>query len=130
VLKLYEFWPSDYLEVFERAGIVLRRPPPFSPDCDLEQSRGTGSIPRITSPQNNIEYAIHSINGSNNQIPFGAITDPDVERLYWFVNEQFVGESIPPQKFFWEAAPGRFEVRVVDDSGRAASKHIVVNQVN
>ncbi|MFT5503036.1 MAG: penicillin-binding protein 1C [Gammaproteobacteria bacterium] len=129
VLKLYEFWPSDYLEVFERAGIVLRRPPPFSPDCDLEQSRGTGSIPRITSPQNNIEYAIHSINGSNNQIPFGAITDPDVERLYWFVNEQFVGESIPPQKFFWEAAPGRFEVRVVDDSGRAASKHIVVNQV-
>ena len=62
------------------------------------------------------------------QIPFKAVTDPDVKLLHWFVNQTYLGNVKPSKPLLWNAKPGRFNIRVVDDSGRASSVDIVVKQ--
>ena len=62
------------------------------------------------------------------QIPLKAVTDPDVKKLHWFVNQTYLGSMKPTETLLWSAKPGRFNIRAVDDSGRASSVNIVVKQ--
>lgn len=129
-MKVYEFWPSDYLRVFNQAGLMLKTPPRFSSDCSIDQKGGSGLMPEITSPQRSIEYVVSLRNETDRKMPLEATVDPDVDRLYWFIDDTYVGNVARGEIFFWNAAPGKFEARVVDDAGRAASRKFVVSQVN
>ena len=130
-MRVFEFWPSDYLRVFEQAGIVLRTPPAFAHDCEAGYRHGDGVAPFITSPQQSIEYVVRLPVGvaGGEQVPFEATVDPDATRVYWFVDDAFVGMAERGKPFFWDAVPGRFEVRAVDDLGRAAYRRFAVTQV-
>ena len=77
-----------------------------------------------------VEYIVNAASGAPMTLPLEASVDPDVERLYWFIDERFVGSTARGETFFWNALPGSFEARVVDDSGRADSRRFVVSQVN
>ena len=127
--RVYEFWPSDFLQVFNQAGISLKTPPKYAAACSLDQKSATGQMPIITSPQNTVEYVVNMNSNSDNLIPLTATVDPDVDQIFWFVNDQYVGSSINKQAFLWHANPGTFQVRAVDDSGRGASQHFVVSQI-
>jgi len=83
-------------------------------------------MPVITSPQTTIEYVIQSDETSQNEIPFIATVDPDVKKLYWFVNGKYEGASVKAEAFIWHASNGHFNIRVVDDAGRAASSTVKV----
>ena len=48
--EVYEFWSSDLLELFERAGVPRKLPPPYLPDTSNEILARAGHAPRITSP--------------------------------------------------------------------------------
>src|SRR6266404_3967517 len=48
--EVYEFWPSDLLRLFERAGVPRRSPPPFVPGTESDLASRTGNPPRIISP--------------------------------------------------------------------------------
>lgn len=87
-------------------------------------------MPEITSPQRSIEYVVSLRNETDRKMPLEATVDPDVDRLYWFIDDTYVGNVASGEIFFWNAAPGKFEARVVDDAGRAASRKFVVSQVN
>jgi penicillin-binding protein 1C len=132
-MQTFEFWPSDFLHIFNQAGISLKTPPKYAEQCSLEQKSRAGLAPVITSPQQSIEYVIQSDSQSRDQairqIPFSAIVEPDVEVLHWFVNAQYVGMSKRGQTFIWQATNGEHVVRVVDDLGRSASKVIRVLQI-
>ncbi|VAW64595.1 Multimodular transpeptidase-transglycosylase [hydrothermal vent metagenome] len=125
-MRVFEFWPSDFLQIFQQAGISLKTPPGYLKACDLDQKSSSGILPVITSPQTSIEYVIESDEAAKNQIPFMATVDPDVEKLYWFVNGKYEGASEKGEAFIWQAGNGRFKVRVVDDAGRAASSVVKV----
>lgn len=127
--KVFEFWPSDFLRIFNQAGILLKTPPKYDPKCDLNQKSNSGQSPVIRSPQSQIEYVIRSEVVDGNYIPFSATVDSDVESLFWFVNGKFVGSAKQGTAFIWHASNGKHSVRVVDDSGRAASKVISVIQI-
>lgn len=129
-LEVFEFWPSDYLRVFNRAGIHLKTPPRFAGNCSIEQRGGSGMLPVITSPQRSIEYVISMREQDEHRVPLEATVDPDVNQLHWFINNTYVGNVARGEIFFWNALPGHFEARVVDDAGRAASKQFVVSRVN
>jgi penicillin-binding protein 1C len=129
-LKVFEFWPSDFLRVFNQAGILLKTPPRFADDCGIEHKGGSGLIPVITSPQRSIAYVVSMRNQAERKVPLEATVDPDVDRVYWFIDGAYVGNVASGDVFFWDAVPGRFEARVVDDAGRAASKKFAVSQVN
>ncbi len=48
--EVYEFWPGEFLTLFEQAGIPRRVPPPFLPDTGSELASRVGQKPIIASP--------------------------------------------------------------------------------
>lgn len=126
--KVYEFWPSDSLKIFAEAGMKLRTPPPFQADCNLT-NYAAGTAPKIISPRANLIYTLR-LNDSDHPIIFSATADADVATLFWFLNNTFLGEMDRDTNFIWEAKPGKYQVRVVDDHGRANSQDLVVETVD
>lgn len=123
---VYEFWPSDMLEIFRQAGIPRRIPPPYAPECRIEETAAKGIAPQITSPQWGVTYNIRSHSLTRERIPLTAVTDADARTVYWFVNERFEGTSPSGEPLFWRPSPGRFVVRAVDDQGRADAREVRV----
>ena len=122
--KIYEFWSSDLLNIFRKAGIPRRLPPPYHPDCDIDQISQQGKKPMITSPRTKLSYQYRP--DQKQKIPFMAVSDSDVKKLYWFINESFIGSSKPGKPLFWQAKPGQYLVRVIDDQGRGDGRSLYV----
>lgn len=122
--EIFEFWPSDLLKIFKRAGIQRHTPPFFEPDCAL--TGNAGITPQITSPQTGISYIVRANSQRNDKIPFSAVTDAGIAHLYWFINETFIAETKPDKPFLWQAKPGTFVVRVVDDHGLSDARDITI----
>lgn len=126
--KVYEFWSSDLLNIFKKAGIPRRVPPPYHPDCDIDQISQQGKKPTITSPRTMLSYQFRP--DKKQKIPFMAVSDSDVKKLYWFVDESFIGTSKPGKALFWPAKPGQYLVRVIDDQGRGDGRSLHVETEN
>ncbi len=50
--EVYEFWSSDLLALFERAGVPRKLPPPFLPAIGNDLLARGGHPPKITLPAN------------------------------------------------------------------------------
>lgn len=122
--EVFEFWPSDLLHIFKRAGIQRHIPPFFEADCSL--SGNIGITPQITSPQAGISYIVRANSQQNNTIPFMAVTDAGIAYVYWFINETFVAKTKAGKSFLWHARPGKFVVRAVDDHGLSDARDLLV----
>jgi penicillin-binding protein 1C len=119
--EIYEFWPGDFLTLFEQAGIPRRVPPPFLPDTGSDVVSRAGQKPTIVSP-NSKEILL----ASKKTIPLRAKADADVREIFWFASKQFVGKAPPNQVLEWTAAAGDYEVTALDDHGRAGLHNVVV----
>jgi penicillin-binding protein 1C len=119
--EVYEFWPGDFLTLFEQAGIPRRVPPPFLPDTGSELASRVGQKPIIVSPNSKEILLV-----SKRTIPLRAKTEADVREIFWFAGKQFVGKAPPNQVLEWTAAAGDYEVTALDDHGRAGSHSVVV----
>lgn len=128
--EVFEFWPSDLASIFRQAGIPRRDPPPYHPMCRFEDKDYYGLNPSITSPKSDITYQMRSDNFAKESIQLAAVADADVKKLYWFVNESYVGVTSPGQMFSWQPKIGDFLVRAVDDFGRSASRKLKVVMVH
>lgn len=126
IFEVYEFWPSDLLRIFNRAGIARRTPPAFSADCQSLSNDIRALPPQIISPETSVRYISRLHNVNETTIPFTAVADADVTRFYWFVNDRYLGSSGRDQAFLWHAEPGHWVVRVVDDAGRADARDLQV----
>lgn len=116
---VYEFWPSDLENLFESAGIHHPKPPSYSHECIMQSKAGEGIPPHIISPRENLVYSLHINSTENHIIPMLAIADEDVKSIYWFVDNSYVGESTPSHPLDWQAQPGNYRLRAVDDHGRS-----------
>jgi penicillin-binding protein 1C len=119
--EVYEFWPGDFLTLFEQAGIPRRVPPPFLPDTGSEFSSRVGQKPIIVSPNSKEILLV-----SKKTIPLRAKADADVREIFWFAGKQFVGKAAPNQVVEWAAVAGDYEVTALDDHGQAGSHSVVV----
>ncbi|HEY0684305.1 MAG TPA: penicillin-binding protein 1C [Steroidobacter sp.] len=125
--EVYEFWPTDLLQLFAQAGMPRRRPPPPA-DCQRDVPRGTP--PQITSPVIAVTYTVRSGRVGSETIPLAANADSDVRRLHWFVDESYIGTGTPGIAIGWHPShAGRYIVRTVDDQGRADSRELSVELV-
>lgn len=127
---VFAFWPSDLLAIFHRAGIALITPPPFAEDCNLDVRSAAGQPPAIASPQPELAYVMRSDASTDRVVPFSAVADGDVKCLYWFVDNRYVGSSSPAAPLMWPPQRGTFDVRVVDDHGRADHTRLTVSMVH
>jgi penicillin-binding protein 1C len=119
--EVYEFWPGEFLTLFEQAGIPRRVPPPFLPDTGSELASRVGQKPIIVSPNSKEILLV-----SKKTIPLRAKADADVREIFWFAGKQFVGKAAPNQVLEWTAVAGDYEVTALDDHGRAGSHSVVV----
>jgi penicillin-binding protein 1C len=123
--EIFEFWPSDLAQVFAQAGIP-RRKPPVSADC-RDAGQLAGDAPSITSPLRGSIYAMRVSETDRKHIALSAVTDADVHRLYWFVDQAFVGQSIPGEELDWQPpSAGEYRIRAVDDHGRSDERDLRV----
>ena len=122
--EVFEFWPTDLLQLFTQAGMPRRRPPP-SADCQRDLPGGTP--PHITSPVTAATYTIRAGRIGSEPVPLAANADSEVRRLHWFVDESYVGTSAPGIALAWNPrGSGHYIVRTVDDRGRADSRPLEV----
>jgi penicillin-binding protein 1C len=125
--EVYEFWPTDLLQLFAQAGMPRRRPPP---PADCQRDVPSGTPPQITSPVIAVTYTVRSGRVGSEAIPLAANADSEVRRLHWFVDESYVGTGTPGIAIGWHPAhAGRYIVRTVDDRGRADSRELEVELV-
>ena len=122
--EVFEFWPTELLQLFAQAGMPRRRPPPAG-DCQRDMAGGTP--PKITSPVTAATYTIRAGRVGNEAVPLAANADSEVRRLHWFVDESYVGTSAPGIALAWNPrGSGHYIVRTVDDRGRADSRPLAV----
>ena len=125
--EIYEFWPTDLLNIFKQAGIQRRSPPRYAPGCSRLNDKGLP--PQITSPQSGIRYMLPVNATQTTKIPLTAVTDADIAHVYWFMNGTYLGKTRPDQPFFWVAKAGTYVIRVVDDHGLSDARDIVVQNI-
>ena len=123
--EVFEYWPSDLLQLFRLAGLPRRAPPPDDDSCAADRLAEGGLQPTITSPRAGVEYAVH-VGDAGDDIELSAVADADVDRVYWFLDAALLGSSRSGETLSWHPRTGRFVVRAVDDHGRAASRDVVV----
>jgi penicillin-binding protein 1C len=122
--EVLEVWDSDLLKLFELAGLARRTPPPFMQICPASDAETSGiRAPQILSPQEGVVYQLRPHQESERRIELSAVRDGGRSSLFWFVNDELVGEG---ETVFWSGRPGTFTVRVVDDQGQSAVRTLQV----
>ncbi|MDH4120462.1 MAG: penicillin-binding protein 1C [Deltaproteobacteria bacterium] len=124
--EVYEFWPSDMLAIFRKAGIPRRVPPPYMAGCHLS---AMGAPPEITSPREGVVYTLPSRQVGVMAVPLSAVMDGDAHITYWFVDNDYLGRSGRGETFFWKAQPGRYVIRALDDQGRHDAREVIVTTI-
>ncbi|MFP2907961.1 penicillin-binding protein 1C [Pyxidicoccus sp. 3LFB2] len=127
--EVFEFWPSDLLRLFQKAGLPRRVPPAEDGSCGLEQRASEGTPPRITTPEDGLDYSLRVSAPGPQTVPLAVVTDADVRRVFWFVDEQLVGTAPRGEPLHWKARPGTWVVRAVDDRGRSDARALTVRLV-
>lgn len=129
-VEVFEFWPSDIEQIFRNAGVIKKQPPPFMPQCTQVNHIDSKDAPNITSPIPDLTYALRSDRFGQDTIPLIATSASDANTLYWFIDNQFIGQTKPEQPALWEAKQGDFQVTVVDNIGRSSQTSIQARLVN
>lgn len=120
-IEVYEYYSSDILDIFKRAGLPKREPPSMK-HCRQNFGLSVGISPSITSPLKNTTYTLRE-KEEKERIVLSAVTDADVKMLYWFVDDEYIGSSEQSKSILWlPNKSGRFEIRAVDDHGRFDSR--------
>ena len=115
-MVVYEFWDSEYLDMFERAGIHRNTPPPFIPGCDLGAIAALRRAPIILSPIDNTRTVITD-NADATEITFHAISDAPDAKIFWFLDNDMIGTTISGEKITRRVSIGEHSVRIIDDMG-------------
>lgn len=124
--EIYEFWPTDLLELFRKAGLPRQQPPPFPPGADIEQSARSGKGPVIVSPRNDATYSIRAGDDASRALSLRVEADADARTIYWFVDKAFVGSASAREAVSWRPQAGSHNIVALDDSGRSGSCTITV----
>jgi len=120
--EVYEFWPTELLSIFRRAGVPRKLPPPFLPGTSAELIARTGNEPRIISPAEGHKILLTSAG----TIALRAKANADAREIYWFAGNTFIARTNPQDVVAWKAAPGSYELTALDDHGRAGSCALTV----
>lgn len=125
--EVYEYWPTDLQRLFREAGMP-RRQPPALPDCGARSNAGADDAPAIISPNSATVYALRLSKPAPLTLRAHAMDAHDT--LFWFANGGLIAKGKPGEALAWTpAAPGRIDLRVVDQHGHADSRTIEVEFV-
>lgn len=127
-IRVFEFWPSDVQRLFTEAGLPRVMPPASAAMCaQTLDPVNTGAPPRLISPLSQVTYTLH-LAKPHESIDLMASIDSDSRKMYWFAENQYVGNSAHDQSLSWRPpGSGRYRLHVVDDHGRSATRNLDVD---
>jgi penicillin-binding protein 1C len=126
--EVFEFWPSDTQRLFREAGLPRRLPPDSAGrDCSAAaEGAVVGEPPRLLSPLANTVYTLR-LSRPEETIALAAAIESDSERVYWFADNRYLGNSSGDAVLPWRpGASGRYELTAVDSQGRTAGRILEV----
>ena len=128
--EVFEFWPSDVQRLFREAGLPRRLPPGPAPGCgDTMAASPTEDRPRLHSPLAGVVYTLR-LSRPEETIGLAAALAAGSERLYWFIDNRYLGSSAGDEPLPWRPArSGRYALSVVDDQGRGIGRTLEVEFV-
>lgn len=121
--EVHEFWSPDLLELFRKAGLPRRVPPPPEDGTGSLGGMDPGAAPAIVSP---LAGRTYQAIGGEEGIPLKARAASGVRQLYWFSGDAFLGSSPPETALSWNAPSGNHLLRAIDDHGRVAEIRVKV----
>ena len=125
-VEVFEFWPSDIQRLFIKAGLPRRQPPVLQCGQEAYQTMA----PSITSPLRGVEYQLRFERLASEALPLTANAAAQVRKIYWFVNDAFVGDSVPGVPLIWKPRrSGKFLIRAVDDQGQADMRELRLGMI-
>ena len=124
-MAVYEFWDSEYLDMFKRAGIHRNTPPPYAPECDLNNIGESETPIIITSPADTMRIVITDNNNTAN-VSFNAISENENAKIFWFVDDAMIGTTKSGETFTHSMPMGEHIIRVIDENGSGASNKFTV----
>lgn len=120
--EVYEFWPSDIVQLFTKFGLPYKKAPPFEKNCEQVEV-SLAAIPEIVSPKQDLTYTVRFDEKTGyEKIPFKAKVDQEIKKIFWFANQKPLGESLPEETLMAELLPGSYEITLVDDHGQVATR--------
>jgi len=130
--EVFEYWSSDMLNLFKRAGMPLKRPP--EGDCgnasdggveaSLGSDSGSSTGPHIVAPSRGVAQ-IQRL-GKPDPI-FLQADSGSGGSLHWFADDTLLGSSKAGESLAWKPPQaGHYLLRVVDGEGRADSRELVI----
>ncbi|MEP7352683.1 MAG: penicillin-binding protein 1C [Acidobacteriota bacterium] len=124
--EVFEFWPSDMMQLFREAGMPRRKAPTI-PECAADDS---SDIPRIATPLRGVTYSLRqkADRSKMETIALEASTAADVETVFWFDGPSLIAKSAAGHgAIAWRPlSDGIHLIRVIDDHGRAAERDVKV----
>jgi len=119
-MAVYEFWDAEYLDLFRRAGIKRKTPPPFMPGCNLDEISNNATPPIITSPIDGAKIVIVSGNDWAD-VSFQALAEYSDTKIFWFLDDDIIGTSRPGETFSHRVPMGEHTIRAIDEMGAGRS---------
>ncbi len=112
--KLFSNYPGDLISYFQSENIPYQKVPDHFENCERIFSENS---PQITSPSADLTYFIDTTD--TQQIMLTSNTHNDVNRVYWYVNNEHVATVTKQESaFFVPKDLGRTKISCTDDKGR------------
>ncbi|MES2777905.1 MAG: penicillin-binding protein 1C [Bacteroidota bacterium] len=123
--KLFKIIPPEIQAYYEENGIKYEKIPALHPDCVNSVS---GGGPRITAPVNGSEYFISK--ESPEPLALSCQAAGDVNKVFWYVNNQFLKAADPKARLFFMPQEGANKISCTDDKGRNRDIWVKVKMVD
>jgi len=123
IRKFYPNYPPEYSDWLQTKGMPGELPPPHNPECTRVFA---GNKPVIVSLSEGKEYLFSKKDGPC-ELQLACQTTGDVHKVFWFIDNRFVGEKVPNDQSRFPVAEGAHVVAVSDDKGRTSRIQIQVS---
>jgi penicillin-binding protein 1C len=119
---LYPNLSPGLMAFYEEERIPWKKIPPHNPLCTRILS---DDQPIITSLSDGREYILYT--SAQQQLQLSCNTSPDVNKVYWYINDRFLREAGTGDKIFFSPAAGMLKISCCDDKGRNTDIRIKVS---
>lgn len=123
--KMYKMIPPEMEEYYDLHKISYEKIPPHNPLCEKVFREGA---PAIISPANGNEYLISKKHPE--PLLLACRTSNDVNKVYWYINDQLYKSSQARSKQFFIPEEGPVKISCSDDKGRNRNSWIKVRYVD
>lgn len=114
--EIYEFWDSEYLDLFKRAGIKRNTPPKYIPNCDINETMDDQIAPVILYPIADTKIVITS-DQDYERVGFIALGATNDAKLIWFLDDKILGSTKNGEPLEYNVPMGDHKLSVTDTNG-------------